>query len=223
MKNKKIYKINNKYTSKFEKLTNDYLVLLYKKAGDNKLKNEIIMFFINKYYILFSKQLKKLYNTKEDIETTLYFLILKAINKYIEFNKYNNSFKNYIYSEVNFYYKTFLTKKRQLNKQIKKWKKIEIITFNNLQKNEKINIFENLSDWYDLEKYIQQKDIIDRIKEKLKKMWKRWEIFYNRVFNWITLEKLSEEYWISKERVRQIEEEVRENIKKIYWDYNKKI
>gem|GEM_PF-3959810 len=120
MKNKKIYKINNKYTSKFEKLTNDYLVLLYKKAGDNKLKNEIIMFFINKYYILFSKQLKKLYNTKEDIETTLYFLILKAINKYIEFNKYNNSFKNYIYSEVNFYYKTFLTKKRQLNKQIKK-------------------------------------------------------------------------------------------------------
>lgn len=217
---KKKYKEYNKniiHTSDFEKLSIDYIISLYKETKDNDLRNEIILYFMNKYNKYFKMKIKTFINN-DDKETFLYILIKDLLEKYIEFNKKWMSFKSYVLMNQDYKIKFLSYKNKKNIENIEKWKWISISNFSDFDINEEwFNIEEIISD-KDNEIEMQNNILLNDIDKYIKTLWKRGEIFYNRTFNHVWLKELWKEYWISIERVRQIEDDIRKNIKKIYWN-----
>ncbi len=200
------YKINKKYTNDFEKLSINFIVYLYKTSDEVELKNEIILFLLNKYETYFSYKVSKFLN-KEDLTTFLYTLLYKSLNNF-KLNT-NSSFKTYILNNQDYLIRSFVTNKR-LNKENEENGKI--ITIHNFGDYEGSSYIENISDDINTEEQLFSNITIKDIEKDLSKMGVKWKMFYDRTFKWFKLKELSKKYWYHLERCRQIVEEIRKII-----------
>ncbi len=203
------YKKNTKYTNYYEKLSIDFVIYLYKQADNIDQQNEIILFLKDTYYNYFSYKPSIFWLVKEDIDTFLYSLIKDSLNKFNLNSKI--SFKSFILNNQDYLIKTLLNKKKLNDKYHEQWDTIKVVYFNQ-NSDDDHNYMENL-EWNFNEKSIQDDILINDIKNDLKKMGKKGEMFYNYTYNEMKLRELSDEYWMSIEWCRKIINQVRDIIK----------
>lgn len=220
MKMERKYKLNEKHTSNNENLLDTMLVWSY-QLSDRKWQIEIEEYFLERYWSYFKRKIYNFFKEDWDLENHVYYFIVKGLSKYKIDSKM--SFKSFVLNLMDFYIKSLITKWRK--KEEKRESEDFVIEEVYLWEDwEWESIIENLESENEIDFVYElwNEEIIGDILDYVKTLWMKGEVFLDRIFgeeldwNWMTLKELENKYWICYERCRQIEEEVRKNIKLKY-------